>query len=531
MKTARRKAFLAIILVIIGVMAAVFVLFTVQNRNIQQEVLQSKVREATGAVRQKFLEIAEPVNRDLFMLAKWGQSGLLNLGNTRSLNSKVIPMIESQSMVSALIIADTDGREYFLLREKQSWLTRAAKTYRPGMQVTLSRWRTADKRLKTWQEKRSFDPRKRTWFAGALQTPDSGAIFWTEPYRFETARKPGITASVRWQARGNRAITVAALDILLDDLYRFLSGLRVTAGSRVLLVRKDGSLMAASKQDQKQQTLPAGDVSFISPTDLQSGLLKDAMAVWENNRTKALVVEAFPSSGQKWWAGFQPLQSGKSGTWVGVIIPQQDLEETLHQKLMPVILMAAAILVAGLVLIIFLARRYGQKYTGSAQPIDGTAGMDADHLLEMITAGESSTLEFKSTVRTNLKTGKADKAIELAWLKGVVAFMNTEGGMVLIGVNDEGGIVGLEADGFENDDKCRLHLKNLINQHIGAEFSGYINYDLQRIHSKTIVVVACEKTAEPVFLKVGKNEDFFIRSGPSSIRLSMSQMIKYLEQR
>ncbi len=103
--------------------------------------------------------------------------------------------------------------------------------------------------------------------------------------------------------------------------------------------------------------------------------------------------------------------------------------------------------------------------------------------------------------------------------------------MLLIGVNDESTIVGIEPDGFENDDKCRLHVKNLINQHIGAEFSSYIDYDLQSINGKTIVVVACEKAADPVFLKVGKNEDFFIRSGPSSIRLSMSQMIKYLEQR
>ena len=148
----------------------------------------------------------------------------------------------------------------------------------------------------------------------------------------------------------------------------------------------------------------------------------------------------------------------------------------------------------------------------------------------MISAGETSTLELKSTLRINLKTGKPDKAIELAWLKSVAAFMNSEGGTLLIGVNDEGGIEGIEADGFENHDKCRLHVKNLINQHIGAEFSRYIDCDLQLIDGKTIVVITCEKAADPVFLKVGKNEDFFIRSGPSSIRLSMSQLVKYLEQ-
>ncbi len=113
----------------------------------------------------------------------------------------------------------------------------------------------------------------------------------------------------------------------------------------------------------------------------------------------------------------------------------------------------------------------------------------------------------------------------------MAAFLNSEGGTLLIGVNDDSGLEGIEADGFESDDKCRLHLKNLLNQHIGAEFSRYIDCDLQTINGKTIVVITCEKVSGPVFLAVGKNEDFFIRSGPSSIRLSMSKMVKYLQQR
>ena len=49
--------------------------------------------------------------------------------------------------------------------------------------------------------------------------------------------------------------------------------------------------------------------------------------------------------------------------------------------------------------------------------------------------------------------GQTDKAIELAWLKSVVAFMNSEGGTLLIGVNGGSGIKGIEANGFESDDK------------------------------------------------------------------------------
>ena len=118
-----------------------------------------------------------------------------------------------------------------------------------------------------------------------------------------------------------------------------------------------------------------------------------------------------------------------------------------------------------------------------------------------INEGEGSRVEFKSTVRTNLKTGKKGKEIELAWLKAVVAFLNSDGGALLIGVNDEGKIVGIEQDNFENDDKCLLHLKNLINQHIGAEFSGFIQISLVDAEDKTVVMIECTPAHDPVFLK------------------------------
>lgn len=512
---------LGIATVLAVAVAAILVLFTIQGRNIRQEVSRSKVLEATRAVGEKFLEITSPVKRDLFLLAKWGKSGILDVSDPRLLNSKFIPLLESQTMVSSLILADTDGREYFLLREKQSWLIRSSAAYRPEMEVILNHRSIGGDLLKTWREKRSFDPRNRIWFAGALQLPDPESIFWTEPYRFKTARKLGITASVRWQAKGeDRLITVAALDILLDDLYRFLSELRVSPGSRILLIRNDGTVMAPQN----------ADITFISPENLENVLFRDAMGLWERNKMEEFTVKAFSSEGKIWWAGFKPMQSEESGAWIGVIIPETDLTGNFRQSWMNTVLMGAVILISGALLVVYLFRRYSQSV--SPHPaVGGTKENSDSDLLRMISAGENSTLEFKSTLRTNLKTGKPDKAIELAWLKSVVAFMNSEGGTLLVGINDESDIEGIESDGFENQDKCRLHVKNLINQHIGAEFSRHIDCDLQIINGKTIVVISCETATDPVFLKVGKNEDFFIRSGPSSIRLSMSKMVQYLKQR
>ena len=151
-------------------------------------------------------------------------------------------------------------------------------------------------------------------------------------------------------------------------------------------------------------------------------------------------------------------------------------------------------------------------------------------LLSLIGTGEGSELEFKSTMRWNLKADRAGKEIELAWLKTVVAYLNSDGGILLIGVRDDGNIVGLDADRFQNDDKCLLHFNNLMNQHNGLEFSPFVSFEMCDIENQKVLIVECGVSRQPVFLKTGKDEAYFIRSGPSSAQLSMRAMLKYLNE-
>ena len=154
---------------------------------------------------------------------------------------------------------------------------------------------------------------------------------------------------------------------------------------------------------------------------------------------------------------------------------------------------------------------------------------DRDPLRKLINKGESSNLEFKSTIRQSLKNNKPEKWIEFSWLKTIVAFLNTDGGTLLIGVSDDGSILGIGADKFPNEDKFQLHFNNLVLQHIGPEFNDFISAELVPIDDQKILLVECTKSDKPVFLKKSKNEDeFYIRSGPSSRKLSMSQMWNYL---
>ena len=146
----------------------------------------------------------------------------------------------------------------------------------------------------------------------------------------------------------------------------------------------------------------------------------------------------------------------------------------------------------------------------------------------LIRRGESDTLEFKSTLRTNLKTGEKDKRMEKAVLKTLTAFLNTEGGTLLIGVTDDGEILGIDEESFDNRDKMNLHMTNLISSQIGDEFLPYIRFKLIEFEDKAVMKVVCKRCDIPVFLKDGKIEQYYVRSGPSSVELTGSDMVKYV---
>ena len=158
-------------------------------------------------------------------------------------------------------------------------------------------------------------------------------------------------------------------------------------------------------------------------------------------------------------------------------------------------------------------------------------GGAAGEVQSIIQQGESLNVEFKSSLRWHIYEKRADAAIEHSTMKTVAAFLNSEGGRLVIGVSDDRNICGLEQDQFKNDDKFLLHLWNLIKTSIGESYSPYIQTSLELIGNKTVCLIRCLPSPEPVFLK-GKSseEEFFIRTGPSSTRLGVRETYEYIRK-
>ena len=144
---------------------------------------------------------------------------------------------------------------------------------------------------------------------------------------------------------------------------------------------------------------------------------------------------------------------------------------------------------------------------------------------------ETQTQELKSTFRLNLKTGKNDKEITWASLKTIAGFLNTQGGKLIVGVADNGEIVGIEKDGFQNVDKWQLNFSNNISDKLGLTALHSIKTSIFSLPDGTVFVAECSKSDQPIYAKDKNGEThFFIRTGPQTKTVPTDKIFSYVKE-
>ncbi|MDR5837572.1 DUF262 domain-containing protein [Caballeronia sp. LZ034LL] len=150
---------------------------------------------------------------------------------------------------------------------------------------------------------------------------------------------------------------------------------------------------------------------------------------------------------------------------------------------------------------------------------------------ELVAGGETGAVEFKSTLRTNLHTGQPDDKMQVAVLKTIAGFLNANGGTLLIGVADNGEVLGIASDSFPNEDKMGLHLVNLIKDRIGDIFLPYVHPHFEQQDGESVLSIRCERGPKPAFVKDGNQVRFFVRGGNSTAELMGNSITDYVAQR
>lgn len=153
-------------------------------------------------------------------------------------------------------------------------------------------------------------------------------------------------------------------------------------------------------------------------------------------------------------------------------------------------------------------------------------------LLPLILQGESQSLEFKSSFRYDLKSKSVNKALENVIMKTLAGFMNTEGGTLLIGVSDEGSILGLDMDyqtlKRKDNDGFEQLIMNTVSQRLGTSSLKYIRVIFHKHEHKEVCRLIVSKSAFPVYVKDGNNKKFYVRTGSGTREMDIQEAITYI---
>jgi hypothetical protein len=158
-----------------------------------------------------------------------------------------------------------------------------------------------------------------------------------------------------------------------------------------------------------------------------------------------------------------------------------------------------------------------------------------DPLLTLIAAGESLRIEFKSSSRWDYRRKQVNKDLELVIVKTIAALMNSEGGTLLIGVADDGSVLGLDADyatmGKKNADAYENWLMTRLFESMDKDRTRLLRVSFRKIEGKEICRVDVERSRRAVFVREGQGvERLCIRAGNSTRELSVSEAIEYCRE-
>jgi hypothetical protein len=150
----------------------------------------------------------------------------------------------------------------------------------------------------------------------------------------------------------------------------------------------------------------------------------------------------------------------------------------------------------------------------------------------LIEQPESAQLEFKSTLRWDRQLARTNKDLEQAVVKTVAAFLNSDGGCLVIGVSDDKQVVGLQEDfmsstGIKDRDGFERHLHSIVRQAVGDATLSFMTVTFHSFEGRDVCQVTVESSDHAVFVPQNGGQAFFVRQGNATRSLDPKQTHAY----
>lgn len=282
------------------------------------------------------------------------------------------------------------------------------------------------------------------------------------------------------------------------------------------------------------------DTSVVNGYNVLKADIENQVDTWKTNSTDVAHSYSFEKLNQIYWTRIDKINPKIGVSAFAVTMSAGDLAETERRQERVYLYISAFFLLAFLFSVIRLF--HGKRNKNSLRYDNEISPFPDDKILMIIKEGESEYVEFKSSLRWDYKEEKVNRILEDVILKSIAAFANAKGGTLIIGVNDDMEILGLESDFStlkkQNVDYFELHIRKLINNQYGIAFSNEnLLMQFPEFEGKIISVVQVQAAGTPVFLKTRNKqgaevEKFYVRSGNASQEItSLKEINEYIQIR
>jgi len=171
-----------------------------------------------------------------------------------------------------------------------------------------------------------------------------------------------------------------------------------------------------------------------------------------------------------------------------------------------------------------------EEFQKLVYPEIGETSFDIKELLKR----EDQNVEFKQTLRWDIKTNQVNPILEEAVIKELASFMNKDGGRILIGVDDFGVPIGLESDyqtfKKKNSGDFQEHLTNLINKHLGKNANSYVDWGFHQIDGKEICLGTISASPSPIYLQIKNEKKFYVRNNNTCQPYDVEEAFDYISK-
>jgi len=360
MKKTKKSKKLLFLVFIISVLSGSVLILSIMLINITktaESLAKSLIIKTTSNSQIELDKYFHTLISNLYVGRDLCNQGVFDAINNENINTYIIPAFNNIPQLNTVVVADTLGNEYSIIREDSTWLSNIVyESQDSGIVIIRDRWQ-GDVLNKTsideWVDYNSnYDPRTRPWYLGAMNTESPDIVWWTNPYLFYTYQLPGITISLRSYCPVTEKYHVIQYDILLSHISKFTTNEKISKNGKTFILSEEYKVIGLPKEDFLTNIDSIKKYILKDYDSINSKAMEFAVNKWKTFSANYAEPFSFRYNNEKWWAKISKYDLGINNSFlIGVIVPENDFVEEIH-KTRNVVISGFAIVLLFIILVI-----------------------------------------------------------------------------------------------------------------------------------------------------------------------------------